>query len=59
MSLQKSFHLMNLSLPVDGSEQRKVSFQGLSIDFPKEGLIDWRDGAEILRSWQTRIGRGR
>ena len=28
--LQKSFHLMSLSLPVDGSEQRKVSFHRFS-----------------------------
>lgn len=48
--VQKYFYVISLSLPIHGSEQRKVSVQELAIDFLKEGLVDWKDGAEVLRS---------
>ena len=29
----------------------------LATGFLKEGLVDWRDGAESPRTWQSRTGR--
>ena len=36
--IQKNLYVINLSLPIHGSEQRKASVQGLAIDFLNEGL---------------------
>lgn len=55
-SLDK-FHVIPNSLPiisysprVDWGEAHTISFPGLDIDFPKQRLVDWRDGAEILKN---------
>lgn len=51
--------IISLSLPVDWSEARKISVPGLAIHFPKLGVVDRRDGAQVLRCWQSRMGGGR
>ena len=57
--IRKDFHVLNLvphsrlmSMRATGKFAEK-----LATGFLKEGLVDWRDGAESPRTWQSRTGR--
>ena len=42
--VRRSFRVVGLSLPLDGSEDKELSIKGLANDFLVEGLKEWRIG---------------
>ena len=43
--VQKSFRILGLALPIDGSCDMEISLKGIDQTYLRDGLLDWRQGS--------------
>jgi len=45
--VKKSFHILGLALPIDGSCDGEISIKGIDSTYLREGLRDWQEGGVV------------